>query len=175
MKISEEILMIKLRKNRVMSKKNRKNKKPTELKGNTFRTATPRKRRPTDILTFAHEFTEGVVNDTRFASAEKLEDLREQSYAICILAWNISVEVKTYEKSLKLINTMVKGISEPSESMPIKYLLLRALRTIFSLSINDEKMVSSLENILSPEEWEFFNSTPTDDELGLDDDDEIPF
>ena len=42
-------------------------------------------------------------------------------------------------------------------------------------AVYDEKMVSSLENILSPEEWGFFNSTPTDDELGLDDDDEIPF
>jgi hypothetical protein len=126
-------------------KKNRTNKVQSECKK--------------DFHEFAQEFINSMSEDSDAVNKAEIQEDFENFYGICTLAWNLSLQNKTYEKSIDKVKSLQMKKFDPPARIYMKSLLVEALRMLFSLPVDVENVDQVILEVLSPEELKYHNET----------------
>jgi len=109
-----------------------------------------------DFHKFTQEFMDHMSKHSDSKSEPEMQKNVETHVGICTLAWNLSLTGGTYEKSLEQLNLLSQEDSNLTERMGMKFMLVQALRILFSLPADEGSTVQSAVDIFTPEELDCF-------------------
>lgn len=107
-----------------------------------------------------HEFVQEYVDYMGLdfdASETELQEEFKNLYRICTLAWDLSEQNGTYEKSMEELSSVQMKNNDPSKRMITKFMIICALRVLYSLPADTESVDQATIEILTPEELKSFN------------------
>lgn len=144
-----------------MPKKKKKNRKTKAQKrfGFTRGFAAPERNLSgarTDFHEFTQDFLDYMSKTSNAVTESEIQEELEKACGICTLAWNLSLDGGTYEKSIEELNSLAMKESDLSARMAMKFMLIQAFRILFSLPADEESLVRAAVDILTPEELECF-------------------
>ena len=119
-----------------------------------------------DFERFFQDFIESVGEDSEVKSHSELQEKFGKQYGICVLAWNLSIEGLTYERSIEELNLLALSDADLIARMGMKFMLVHALRVLFGLPSDEESSYQAAVEILTKEELDCFYENV--DLIGLD-------
>ena len=110
-----------------------------------------------DFHEFVKEYVDHMGLDFDGSTETEIEEEFKNLYRICTLAWDLSEQKGTYEKSMEELGSVQMTNADPSKRMTTKYMIVCALRVLYSLSADKESVDQTTKEILNPEELKSFN------------------
>jgi hypothetical protein len=109
-----------------------------------------------DFESFFQDFIDSIGEDSEGKSQTEIQDEHGKHYGICVLAWDLSIEAGTYEKSIEELNLLAMNDKDLVARMGMKFMLVHALRVLFGLPSDEEHSYHAAVEILTQEELDCF-------------------